>query len=325
MSLDSKAPFSAWSNIQTHHQPIRLDESISIGIAAYGNAETTRRCLEALFRSSEGNYELILINDNSPDEGRTSSLYAWAKKFHRNTSIYETKQHNIEYSGSVNLVLSQAKGSSIMFVSNDIFVTPYYLRALLEASHLATNWGILRGSSNFVDNGLASHNIQPSKAIASLEDIFNESQNIYSLYSNLSVPDPFLTGDAFVVNRNLINKIGTFDPLFYGYFADHDYGIRAHIAGLETLLVPGAYAFLHAGANISYLSEEAQVRKTSLRFARVHENWARFKLKYGIAVDVPFTCMHDIEWETLCANTFNQETHYVSPINYEFLRVTPMP
>jgi GT2 family glycosyltransferase len=323
MSSHAESSFSTWSNVQDHHHPIRLDESISIGIAAYGNSETTRRCLEALFKSAEGDFELILINDNSPDEGRTSNLYRWAKSIHKNTSIYESTQQNIEYSGSVDLVLSQARGDKIMFVSNDIFVTPYYLGAMLEASQSISNWGILRGSSNFVDNGLASHNIQPGTSIESLDDIFAESQTIYALYSTLHVTDLFLTGDAFVVNRDLINKIGVFDPLFYGYFADHDYGLRSQIAGLEIILVPGAYAFHQAGINISYLSQADQLNKTSERFARVYENWARFKLKYGISVETPYTSMHDIEWQTLSSAPFNPDTHHISPKSYESLRVPP--
>jgi hypothetical protein len=57
MDQSANAPLSAWSDIKDDHQPIRLDESVSIGIAAYGNAEATQRCLEALFKSTEGDFE----------------------------------------------------------------------------------------------------------------------------------------------------------------------------------------------------------------------------------------------------------------------------
>ena len=322
MAHHGAEPFSAWSAISNHHQPIKLDDSISIGIAAYGNAEATRRCLEALFRCAEGNFELILINDNSPDNGQTATLYTWASSIHSPTITYETKGHNIEYSGSVDLILTHARGDKILFISNDIFITPYYLKALLAASLSLPNWGILRGSSNFIDNGLASHNIPTSKPVENLEDIFTESQNIYALFSDLHIPDPFLTGDAFMVNREVVNKIGVFDPLFYGYFADHDYGIRAKIAGFQTMLIPGAYAYHQAGSNITYLSAEEQARKISFRWARVHENWARFKLKYGIAVQTTYISMHDIEWDRLCSALFNPKEHHINPKNYESLRIS---
>ena len=321
MNPQANGPMSDWADVHDHHQPMRLDESISIGIAAYGNAEETRRCLQALFKSTVGDFELILINDNSPDAGLTSNTFKWASRIHKNTLIYEATGRNLEYSGSVNLLLSHAKGDKIIFVSNDIHVTPYYFRAALQVSAAVSNWGIIRGSSNFVDNGLPSHNIQPGKAMSNLEDIFTESKYLYELFADLYIPDPFLTGDAFIVNRKLINKIGSFDPLFYGYFADHDYGLRAKIAGLETLLAPGAYAAHQANSNLSYLNKEDRGRKLSLRWARTYENWARFKLKYGINVEVPYTSINDIDWEGLASASFNQKDNYIKPKDYGALLV----
>lgn len=265
---------------------------------------------------------MILINDNSPDQGLTTQLYNWASSIHNNTVIYAATGSNIEYSGSVDLVLSHAKGEKILFLSNDIFISPYYLSAILAASESEPGWGLLRGSSNFVDNGLGSHNIPPSKAIENLEDIFTESHNIHALFAGLVAPDPFLTGDAFMVSRELINKIGGYDPLFYGYFADSDYGIRARIAGFNTLLIPGAYAYHQAGSNIAYLSEEEQSRKLAIRWARVHENWARFKLKYGIDVQIAYESVQAINWEALCTAPFQRETHYRAPRNYQSLQIS---
>lgn len=323
MTTRAPSSFSAWSTVSEHHHPIELNESVSIGIAAHGNAEATQRCLEALFRSAAGDYELILVNDNSPDQGLTGQVYTWASNIHNNTHIYASTSQNIEYSGSVDLLLSHAQGDRVLFLSNDIYTTPYYLKALLDASLSAQDWGILRGSSNYVDNGLDSHNIPPGKTVESLEDIFTESRFISSLLTNLIIPDPFLTGDAFMVSRSLIRSIGTFDPLFYGYFADHDYGIRARVAGFQTLLVPGAYAFHQAGSNITYLDDEARTLKTDLRWARIDKNWSRFKLKYGIDAQTPFTGMHNIEWEKLCSESFAPEKHRFPPKNYTSLRVHP--
>lgn len=57
MTPQAQPSLSAWPTVGDQHQPVRLEDSVSIGIAAYGNAEATRHCLEALFRSAEGDYE----------------------------------------------------------------------------------------------------------------------------------------------------------------------------------------------------------------------------------------------------------------------------
>ena len=77
----------------------------------------------------------------------------------------------------------------------------------------------------------------------------------------LKATEEFLTGDAFMVTRQLIKKIGGYDPLFYGYFSDHDYGIRARIAGLSTLLAPGAYAFHLADSNFDHLDKKSREQR----------------------------------------------------------------
>jgi len=76
----------------------------------------------------------------------------------------------------------------------------------------------------------------------------------------------------------VIQTIGTFDPMFYGYFADHDYGIRAECAGFRLLLARGAFAYHLQGMNISTLSEaEAQAKQAEwIRWA-----YRQRRLKHG--------------------------------------------
>jgi hypothetical protein len=56
-------------------EPLTLGRDVTISTAAYGNAATTRICLEALFQSATGEFELILVDDCSPDCGARQALY----------------------------------------------------------------------------------------------------------------------------------------------------------------------------------------------------------------------------------------------------------
>ena len=42
-------------------------EKITIGVAAYGNLMATKNCIQAIKNSLDGVYEIILIDDYSPD------------------------------------------------------------------------------------------------------------------------------------------------------------------------------------------------------------------------------------------------------------------
>jgi hypothetical protein len=49
---------------------------------------------------------------------------------------------------------------------------------------------------------------------------------------------------------------------------------------------------------------------------RIFENWARFKLKYGLPVELPYSSFTNVSWETLCARPFSPETCYSAPGDY---------
>lgn len=306
-------------SLQIHNDgatPIELDEEVSIATAAYGNAKVTAICLEAILGSATGSYELILVDDCSPDNGETRALFAHTRSRHPNTKVFGFPQ-NLEYSGSVNAVLSHATGRWIFFISNDIFVTPSYLRALLEVTRSDAALGIVRGTSNFVDNGgRVSHNIPLPGAISSLNELNEFSLRQLTTNGYAWESDPFLVGDAFLVTRSVVDRIGTYDPRFYGYFADPDYGVRATTAGFRLALVRGAFAYHMRAANFDWLPEKERQQKLHRRWGRVHENWARFKWKYNLPVALDYSGVASIPWQELVSQTFDARRDYSPPGDY---------
>jgi len=134
--------------------PANRPPSISVGIAAHGNSRTTRRALDALLHSISTDFELVLVDDKSPDD--TLDVFKEARRWHANTRILSFSR-NLDYCESVNAFLSHAHGDYMFFISNDIFASPAYLRELLRTALAHPECGILRGCSNFVDKGSPLH------------------------------------------------------------------------------------------------------------------------------------------------------------------------
>ena len=293
-----------------------LGTNITIGMSAYGNVETTQIALQQLFNSTGGDFELILVDDCSPDNGATRSVFEQVRLQHRNTRLF-VFDRNLEYSGSLNAILSHATGDWILFISNDIFVTPAYLRELLDIANSDPRYGIVRGCSNFVDGCVAHQNVAPKRQIENTIDLFAEAQGIYSENHGKLILDEFLTGDAFLVSRAVVEKVGTLDPVFYGYFADPDYGLRAQQAGFELVCALGAFAWHDRAANLDYLDAEGRQKKLQRRRQRVFENWARFKAKYELPAALEFDSgMDTIPWAALRQKPFAHETVYRAPGDY---------
>ncbi|MBI5107903.1 MAG: glycosyltransferase family 2 protein [Rhodocyclales bacterium] len=239
--------------------------------------DITVECLKSLFASVSGDFELLLIDDASPDG--MLPLFREAAEFHPNTRIYHFPE-NLEYTQSVNCLLSEATGERILFVSNDIFVTPTYLAALLEAT-ADPDIGIARGVSNFVDNLLETHNVTPDAPIATWEQLCEFSARQY-FEAGTSLPDdPFLIGDAFMVTRKLLDTIGSFDTRYHGYLSDLDFGIRAAAAGYRRIYCPRAFARHIQDANFHYLDSARMEQKYARRLERHATAWTVFRALWG--------------------------------------------
>lgn len=300
------------------HPPVYLNEKISIGIAAHGNTAITTRCLEALFMSVRGEFELILIDDASPDE--TLKVFRDVPAIHNRTQIYSFDR-NLEYSNSVNAILSHASGEYIFFLSNDILTSPSYFSELLDTAKNNKIFGVLRGCSNFVDNGLTSHNIPCIVEPENIESLFDFAECRQSVFGSEIEDDRFLTGDAFMVTRRLLDSIGTYDTDFIGYFSDHDFGIRAKRHGFRTVLARGAFCWHYCGTNFNYLPNNEKEVKAQLRTTRIQEASAHFFRKYGLDTSTTYQGIAALPWEMLSSQHFEYSRDFCPPLDYGIYRV----
>ena len=292
-----------------------ISEKLTIGVASFGNIKTTEICINNILNSIEGNFELILVEDFSHEREKIISFYQSIKKRIPNTKVFNFDR-NLTYTNSVNCILSHATGKKVLFVSNDVFINPYYIEEVLRVSNLSKKIGIVRGLSNFVDNGLQTHNaiIEGNPKTVTDEDIISTAKKIFETNSGKYLEDKYLTGDIFLVNREILDNVGFYDTnTFTGYFSDHDFSSRAISSGYLCVLAQGAFAFHHQDVNFNYLGDPEKVQSKKIhRFQQVFENWARFKIKYSLPHDLNYNGINDIPWE----KTFDKKAEYIDKVDY---------
>jgi len=292
-----------------------INEKLTIGVASFGNIKTTEICINNILNSIEGNFELILVEDFSHERDKIINFYQSIKKNIPNTKVFNFDR-NLSYTNSVNCILSHATGKKVLFVSNDVFINRYYIEEVLKISNLSKKIGIVRGVSNFVDNGLQTHNavIDGSPKTITDEDIISTAKKIFETNSGKYLEDKYLTGDIFLVNREILDNVGFYDTnTFTGYFSDHDFSSRAISSGYLCVLAKGAFAFHHQDINFNYLQDPEKVQNKKVqRFQQVFENWARFKIKYSLPHDLNYNGINDIPWE----KTFDKKTKYIDKVDY---------
>ena len=112
---------------------------LSIIVPIYGVAKYLSKCVDSLLVQDISDYEIILVDDGSPDESpEICDQYAG-----RYSNIHVIHQENAGLSAARNAGLAIAQGEYILFVDSDDYLQPNVLGALLaQAEH--DNLDILR-------------------------------------------------------------------------------------------------------------------------------------------------------------------------------------
>ncbi len=210
---------------------------ISIILPARNAPQWTGRALASIRHSVNqlgwhDNLEMILLDDKSePDMGIVPLFMEFRQQSKLPCKIIRFKEHQ-HYSRVFGAGLSLALGDKVLFLSNDMIFTPDFFRVLMEVSDLDKTIGIVRGTSNYVDSH-SEHAVAQPKTQMTFGDILAFSQSVASKRGREFVVDSILSGDAVLINRALIDAIGVIDPIYFGYFGDVDYGLRAMRAGFK--------------------------------------------------------------------------------------------
>lgn len=260
----------------------------SIIVPARNHAQFTATCLGSILYSvSRLNLacEFVLVDDASDADERILDVFRdhRAKAAGHHCKIVRSSKHQ-HYSGVFSIGLSQATRDVIFFISNDMVTTPSFFEALLLVSSLSRDFGIVRGTSNYCDSH-PEHQIAPPQPVKTFPDIDNFSRNQLSAHGCAHVEDRLLSGDAILVKRSLVEKIGVLDLRFFGYFGDLDYGMRAQLAGFKLVCAKGAWLY-HEGAG--HLKGQAQAKGApytdlhARRMALVDAAYQEFRAKWHL-------------------------------------------
>ena len=101
---------------------------LSIIVPIYNVAPYLRKCVDSLLAQDILDYEIILVDDGSPDESpRICDAYA-----EKHSNIHVIHQENAGLSAARNTGVAKAQGDYIWFVDSDDYVEPNVLGVLME-------------------------------------------------------------------------------------------------------------------------------------------------------------------------------------------------
>jgi hypothetical protein len=293
----------------------------SIIVPARNNPESTAGCLASLLFAVNRlglNCEFVLVDDASAPDERILEVFQQHRvaAVGHQTKIIRSGKHQ-HYSGVFSIGLHHSTRDVIFFISNDMVVTTSFIQAQLLVSSLSREFGIVRGTSNYVDSH-PEHIVEPKENLRNLPEIDAFSRGVFSSNGCRYVEDELLSGDAILVKRALVERIGVLDLRFFGYFGDIDYGMRAQLAGFKLVCAKGAWLF-HEGSGhvkrdrVKHGLTFEQARDG--RYALVETAYQEFRKKWHLATPEVWSVNvgSDLRFMELARSRAGSV-----PLNYEF-------
>jgi GT2 family glycosyltransferase len=202
----------------------------SVIIVAYNSKSDLEVCLPALFTNLGKLDEVIVVDNASTD--KTSE---WLENFYPQVKLVASSE-NLGYAGGNNLGSLSADGEILAFLNPDTIVGNGWLDALIEVFEgdasvgLVTPKIVLRGNPDLINTcGTAVHmsGITLCRGLGMPRETFSDQEVIGAV-----------SGAAFVIRRELFEKIGGFDENFFMYMEDIDLSLRAQLTGATCLFEP---------------------------------------------------------------------------------------
>ena len=215
---------------------------VSIVILNFNKVHLTIECLQSIWEHTCGYYYEVIVVDNGsqPDDFQVLSGFEGAYKLVR-------LDVNRFFGEGNNIGAELAKGEFLLFMNNDVVVTPNWLPPLMEAFHDHSDCGVA-GPKFVYPNGL----LQEAGALLDEEGVsvqIGKFQDPETPRFNRGRVVDYVSAAAVLLRKNTFEKVLGFDFMYEpAYYEDVDLCLKVGQLGLNTYYVPESCVVHHENA-----------------------------------------------------------------------------
>ncbi len=206
-----------------------LESLTSIIILNYNGGNDLFECVESIYQTTDCQYEVILIDNNSTD----NSHIECKNKFSQIKLIQNDKNIGM---AARNIGIKNSKSNFIVFLDSDTIVEKDWLQNLIESFKK-------HGEGLYQPKILEKQNKSVISSCGNMINIFGfgfarERGKIDNALFDKFLKIGYTSGACTFTSLTTIKKIGDIDEIFFAYHDDLEYGWRAALLGIGSFFEP---------------------------------------------------------------------------------------
>ncbi len=224
----------------------RNNIEVSVIIVNFNSEENTLNCIKSIKNSRmRFPYEIVVV-----DNGSRKVLQKYLKSLGANIKYLKSDNHG--YGAGNNFGIKHSHGKYIMILNPDSLVLHDAINTLKEFLEKNDNCAI--AAPNLYDKNhrlfpqMGSRELTPARAIFSLSLINKILPNnpvsrkyyLRDVSRNVIREADAVPGSAFMIRRDVFERVGGFDEKMFMYFEESDLGKRVKSVGYKLYFVPEA-------------------------------------------------------------------------------------
>ncbi len=220
-------------------------------------------CLGSLLASTPAAAEIVLV-----DNGSTDGTAGYVRQAYPAVRVVAL-DHNVGFAAGNNAGARAAASPYLVFLNNDTRVDPGWLAALLRAADADPSAGLVTSRIVYME--------QPD-IVDSAGDGYLRCGGAYKRGHGAPAADAGTAGEvfgacgaAFLIRRELFERLGGFDEDFFMVYEDVDLSYRARLVGARCVYAPDALVH-HAGSG-----SIGRVSDTAVTFGQRNLEWTWLK------------------------------------------------
>jgi GT2 family glycosyltransferase len=208
-------------------------KKVSAIVVTFNGEPWIQSCLQSL-KNSIYPVEIIVIDNGSTD--KTTSIIE--SHFPDVKLLINDNNLGFGQANNVGICYAMGNGSEFVFLLNqDATIEDNAIKNLVDAFAESPSYSLLspvhyNGSGNDFDSGFKRYALERYNSIADIETWKSGKGNVYQAN--------FVNAAAWMINMDVIKKIGGFAPLFFHYGEDRDFVNRLSYFNLKLGILPSA-------------------------------------------------------------------------------------